>query len=236
MDRTNQAIDEYTLAAFLGGTLSDQRRAEVIAYLAQNADARELLQMTYEAMQAARPDGASAAPPLSHAAGAAPASVPQAASAPEAVAVTPAASREAARRPARRFTGLRRYAAATVVIFAVGLSLRLILGPPTDALRSPVPAQAGELGVQVSASDLTLRWHAVPEAYRYRITVWDPQEARVVARTETTAPVTDRADAFTIELREKLSPGRAYTLRIDAVDVQNRVLQSSPAVAFTPAH
>ena len=49
-----QHIDEYTLAAFLSGRLSEERRRDVVAYLAENADARVLLCMAGEALEAAR--------------------------------------------------------------------------------------------------------------------------------------------------------------------------------------
>lgn len=216
MERSTQIIDEYTLAAFIAGTLPEQRRSEVVAYLAENADARELLHMAYEALQA------------SH--------VTEEAAPPRPDEPAPPTVREPDRgavwRPARRLQGLGRYAVATVVVFTVGLGLRLAFGPPTDALRSPLPAQAGEMAVQVSPSDLTIEWSPVADAYEYRIVVWDPQQARVVTRSETSAHQSDAA--FAAELRQKLAAGHTYTLRIDAVDAQNRLLQSSASISFTP--
>ena len=45
MKHTQHPIDEYTLAAFLSGSLSEEQRREVVAYLAENADAREYSSM-----------------------------------------------------------------------------------------------------------------------------------------------------------------------------------------------
>jgi hypothetical protein len=59
MDQSLSGVDEYTLAAYIANTLSRQRRAEVTAYLAANADARELLRMAYEALEAAKNHDAS---------------------------------------------------------------------------------------------------------------------------------------------------------------------------------
>lgn len=218
MDQTNQLIDEYTLAAFIAGTLSKQRRDEVIAYLAENAEARELLHMAYQAMETARQTDEIAGPAR--------------------VADRPAhlPAREADRTPARpalrRLHGLSRYVVATVVVFTIGLGLRLAFGPPTDALRSPLPAQSSELTVQVSPSDLVFTWNHIPDAYQYRVVIWDPQEARVVARHETATTRLDEESAFVRELRAQLADDHTYTIRIDAVDAQNRLIQSSESIEF----
>lgn len=49
-----RSVDEETLAAFLAGTLSAPRRAAVLAELNDDADARELLAMAHQALDAAR--------------------------------------------------------------------------------------------------------------------------------------------------------------------------------------
>ena len=54
MNQKKHPLDEYTLAAFLSGTLPEDRRREVMAYLAENADARELLCMAHDALEAAQ--------------------------------------------------------------------------------------------------------------------------------------------------------------------------------------
>lgn len=224
MDRTNDPIDEYTLAAFMAGTLSRERREEVASYLAQNSDARELLQMAYEALNAAR----SAEPVPEEQA-----PVVRAAAPPR-----PPRPREAERaatppRALRRLGGLRRYMAAAAVVFTVGISLRLAFGPPTDALRSQ-PAETMAMTVQVDASDLEFVWSNVPDAYEYRLVIWDLQEARVVARHETTGNALAEDDPFVASLRPQLAAGKPYTIRIDAIDAQNRLILSSDALEFTP--
>lgn len=219
MDRQNQVIDEYTLAAFIAGSLTEQRRAEVVAYLADNADARELLHMAYEALEAARATPADADDTRPHDRPARPS--------------TRSSDRGAVRRPAFRLMGLSRYVVATVVVISVGLGLRITFGPPTDALRSPLPAQSGEMSLQISPASLTFQWQRVPDAYQYRLVFWDPQEARVVARHETSNTALTERDAFVQTLREQLVPGQSYTIRIDAVDEENRLIQSSPSLSFT---
>jgi hypothetical protein len=218
MDRTNQLMDEYTLAAFIAGTLPPDQRHEVIKYLTENPDARELLRMAHEALEASRQtdefdevahtkvDRSLHRPP-----------------------------RRQDRRPiaaARRMQGLSRYVVATVVVFAIGLGLRLAFGPPTDALRSPIPADAPQLSVRVNASDLSFQWNRIPDTYHYRLVFWDPQEARVVAQHETLVNRLEGRDEFVNDLRERLVAGQMYSLRIDAVDAQNRLIQSSETVQF----
>lgn len=218
MDRTNQLMDEYTLAAFIAGTLPPKQREEVIRYLTENADARELLQMAHDALEASRQtDEMEELPRVT---GDRPLQRPP---------------RRADRRSvpaARRMQGLSRYVVATVVVFTIGLGLRVAFGPPTDALRSPIPPEAPQLSVRVSPADLEFQWSRIPDAYHYRLVFWDPQEARVVAQHETPTHRIEGDDAFASDLRERLVAGQTYTLRIDAVDAQNRLIQSSETVQF----
>ena len=212
MQDFEQVIDEYTLAAFIAGTLTKKRRQEVIDYLAGNADAREVLHMAYQALGAAQAgdeDGESAS------------------------LLRP--SRKADRTAARRLSRIRdvgRYVAATAIVFAVGIVLRLAFGPPTDALRSPLPRDAQGVEVTVAAGP-EFDWSAVPNAYQYRIVIWDPLEARVVGQYETADSEIERGDPIISDLQPKLRKGDQYTLRIDAIDAQNRLIRSSETVEFT---
>ena len=51
---TPSLIDEYTLASFIAGTLSEKDREAVMMCLLTNEDARECLHMACEALAAAR--------------------------------------------------------------------------------------------------------------------------------------------------------------------------------------
>jgi hypothetical protein len=72
--RSTLSIDDYTLASFIGGTLSERSRRDVIEHLIQDADAREWLKMVGQALEAAQsfverqhsrsPKGAKARPPM----------------------------------------------------------------------------------------------------------------------------------------------------------------------------
>lgn len=215
MEKANQTMDEYTLAAFMAGTLPRSRRAEVAEYLSNNADARELLQMAYEALEsshAQEDDDALHALPFEER----PASrnpIPR-----------------ADRRPAlsrRRASSIGRFVAAAVMVFAVGAGLRLSLGPPADALRSRSSAEALELSIRASEYGPVFLWSPLENAYQYRVVVWDPEEAVVMGRLETKANRVDAKDDFIRNLRDLAEQGRQYTVRVDALDARNRLLDSS---------
>ena len=210
MQDFDQVIDEYTLAAFIAGTLTKKRRQEVIDYLAGNADAREVLHMAYQALGAAQAGDQDESASL----------------------LRP--SRSADRPAARRLSRIRdigRYVAATAIVFAVGIVLRMAFGPPTDALRSPLPRNVQGVDVTVTAGP-EFDWSAVPNAYQYRVVIWDPMEARVVGQYETADSEIESGDPIIRDLQPKLRKGDQYTLRIDAIDAQNRLIRSSETVEF----
>ena len=216
------SIDEHTLAAFLDGTLTPARRQEVIAYLAQSAEARELLKMSCEAMAAAEEA----------------ALLEQVEAAEQAEASLPYQPSPSERPPRRSpLASVPRWASyAVALVTAAVLSLLYFAAPsepeaePPTLLRS-VPDEANaeeniELHVQVSTPALRFRWNAVPDAYEYRLVVFN-HEGRMVARHTTKETHLDSDDAFISELRSKLEPERQYSLRIDAVDVRYRDIVSS---------
>ncbi len=219
MDHAQQPIDEYTLAAFLSGTLPEDRRREVVAYLAANADARELLCLAQEAMEAARE-------PVVE-----PFEVPTAA--PPRAASPPPRALPRPERPARRLQRLRRVATAALMVVVLGIGLHLGLRLNQDTLRGGEPDQVTELTVRVAKRALQFQWNQIPDAYYYRLVVWDPLEADVVAQHETRSTRLGRDDAFVLSLHSKLLPSRPYKVRVDAMDVQNRLIQSSPLVEFS---
>ena len=197
-----EPIDDHLLAGFLAGTLPADQRARVVRYLADNGDAREVLALAGRALDAAGPLPA------------APARRP--------------ADRPARERVARRAPVLRRALLAVVLLFGGGAGLRLAFGPPADQLRATV-AEA-PLRARV-ADDGTVTWGPLAGAARYEVVVYDPAEARVVARAEATAPATDAA--FAADLRTRLTPGRTYEVRVDAFSPENRQLRSSERTPFT---
>ncbi len=219
MNRKKQPIDEYTLAAFLSGSLPEDRRREVVAYLAENADARELLCMAHEALDAAEQPVAE------------PFVIPRAT--PETAAPEPRrAARPAAPRPALRRQRVRRFATAALMVAVLGIGLRVGLSlNDTDALRGD--AEDDRLTVRVSTPALQFQWNTVEEAYYYRLVVWDVDAAEVVARHETKSTRLGRNDAFVLSLRHELKADHLYSARIEAVDVQNRLILRSDLVDFT---
>lgn len=57
LPESKDSIREELIASYIAGTLPDGQRAEVARYLAENAEAREVLKMAHEAMRNERPDG-----------------------------------------------------------------------------------------------------------------------------------------------------------------------------------
>ncbi len=209
MNHKKQPIDEYTLAAFLSGSLPEHRRREVVAYLAENADARDLLCMTREALDAAQQP---VTEPFVM-----PAATSKTAALEPRIPVRGAAS-PAAPRSALRWQRVRHFATATLLVAVLGLGLRLGLSLyNTDALRGD--AQDERLTVLVSTPVLQFQWNNVEDAFYYRLVVWDVEGAEVVTRHETKSTRLSRNDAFMLALRHKLKTNRLYSVRIDAVDV-----------------
>lgn len=218
MPDSDQVIDEHTLAAFIAGTLPKNRRDEVITYLAGNSDAREVLQMAYDALETAQDSTLYAEGPSSPA---------------KQRTGTPPRRGDRASGTSDFLRGAGRYVAATMIVFAIGIVLRLAFGPPTDALRSPLSRESEILRVQVdAAAGPSFTWSAVENAYLYRIVVWDPSAARVVGQYETRDSDLGAGNPIVDDLATKLGSGDPYTLRIDAIDAQNRLIRSSETVEF----
>ena len=225
MKSQQNPIDEYTLAAYLSGTLSEEQRREVVAYLARNSDARELLCMAHEALEAAHQPA-----------------VEQPFTAPTAAPEQPAPSRDPIRhaprpttRPAipraRRQVRLRRFATAAVMVVVLGIGLRVGLS------LNDVDTQRGAddtmlLEVEVTTPALQIQWNEIPEAYYYKLVIWDVEAAELVAQHETKSTRLGRDDAFLLSLRGDLKLNHTYQVRIDAVDVQNRLIVDSELVNF----
>ncbi len=220
-------IDEYTLAEFLSGTLSEERRREVVAYLAENADARELLCMAQEALEASQQ-------PV----------VEQPFTMPMAAPEQPAPSREPIRhaprpvpRPATRpavprAARLRRFATAAVMVTVLAIGLRVGLSlNDIDTQRGATDENAA-LEVEISTPALQFQWTEIPDAYYYRFVIYDVEALEYVAEHETKSTRLGRNDAFLLSLRDKLKLHRTYQVRIDAMDVQNRLIQDSERVDF----
>ena len=115
-----------------------------------------------------------------------------------------------------------------VAVLAIGLRVGLSLNE-TDALRGD---DDDGLTLRVSTPALQFQWNDVEEAYYYRLFVWDVEAAEIVTRHETKSTRLGRNDAFVLSLHHELKAGRLYTTRIDAIDVQNRLILSSESVDF----
>ena len=220
-------IDEYTLAAFLSDTLSEERRREVVAYLAKNADARELLCMAQEALEASQQ-------PV----------VEQPFTMPMAAPEQPAPSREPIRhaprpvpRPATRpavprAARLRRFATAAVMVTVLAIGLRVGLSLNDFDTQRGATDENAALEVKISTPALQFQWTEIPDAYYYRLVIYDVEALEYVAEHETKSTRLGRNDAFLLSLRDKLKLHRTYQVRIDAMDVQNRLIQDSEPVEF----
>lgn len=213
MNRSNQPIDEYTLAAFIAGTLSEERRREVIVYLAEHPEARTLLHMAYEAMEAAP----TPAPVRAEGDGADR----------EATPALPPPRHDRTAQP--RTWG--RYLTASLALVLVGIGLGVLLDPPRDGTRTPQLAEDARLVVEVDQPDLSFSWNAVPNAYVYRVVIWDPIDVRVVDEHETTVTRLKADAPFMQTLRSNLTAGRRYSIRVDAINAQQRQIQTA-AVDF----
>lgn len=216
-----EPIDEYTLAAFMAGSLPEPRRREVVAFLSENADARELLCMAQEALDVAmEPEGVALSAQQEAASSSSPA--PRAP-------LRSAQTRPAVRHATPRLRQLRRLAVAALAVLVVGIGLRLSLNLETDTLRG---GNESELTVRVTTPALQFRWNAIDSAYAYRLVIWNPQEAELVAQHETRNTRLDEGDSFLTTLRTRLQAGHTYSVRVDAYDAQNRLVQSSKLTDF----
>ncbi len=227
MNRSTQPIDEYTLAAFIAGTLSEERRREVIAYLADHPEARTLLHMAVEAMDAATEP---AAPPEPVPAPGDEAGAGDGADRMPLPRPTPARRDHPARRRSRG-----RYLTLSLALVLAGIGIGVLLTPPIDGTRTPLLSEDTRLVVDVDQPELAFSWNIVPNAEVYRVVVWDPEGVRIVAEHETAETELDADDPFMRALRERLTAGQRYTLRVDAVNAQRRQIQSSRPVDFTLA-
>ena len=211
MDDQLKPIDDYTLAAFMAGTLPEQRRAEVIAYLANNADARELLKMACEAYEHTELDPAKGDAPR----------LPR------------KADRET--RPAvhRRFAlpKFTRIAVTAVFLIAAGLGIRQALLPDEMSQRGG-SGEFIQLSLPRSVTDLSFNWEDTPGADRYFFVIWDTEAAQIVAEYETKTSEIDPDGEFAEDLAAKLEPGRSYAVRVDAIDARNRLVESSRTESF----
>lgn len=218
MDRyKDTGVDEYTLAAYMAGTLPATERAAVTAYLAENAEARELLQLAHQSYQAGQiqEEVAPVAPVRT---------------------ARPALRRvERPARPAvRRLGSVMQYAAAAAVLAGIGFGLRLAFVPPTDTLRSDSSDEVIDVAIRGTLPEVRLSWEAVEDAREYRVVVWDLGQVEMVAEYEVDQPRLRAGGTEVKDLNRRLTAGRAYAIRVDAVDTGNRVIQSSESVEFTP--
>lgn len=220
MDHHQQPMDEYTLAAFLAGTLPEDRRREVVAFLSENADARELLCMAHEALEAAQQPVVepftmppAAPPPPSH-----PAPRP---------AVPPAH----AHAPQRRWRTPGFAAAALgLLVTVLGLSLYVALND-ADQMRSSTD-ETERLNVHISTQPLQFRWNEVPDAYQYHLVIWDVEAVEIVKQHNTKLTRLAPEDPFIQSLPALLTEGRTYSVSVNAVNRENRTLTYSERVVF----
>jgi hypothetical protein len=217
MHEPDRRIDEQALAAFLAGSLTPRRREEMISLLAADPEARELLCMAHSALRAAQTsEGETGVPdPVS-----------RTHRSPE----RPRRDRPVMPRTSPRVP--RAYAVAATIVAAVALAIFLRVDAPTDPLRRAVLPGGERLDVDVTTPGPNVAWSPEIDAYHYRLVVWDPEETRVVGRYETRDVRLTQNHAIVQDLRTKLRPGTSYLLRVDAIDAQNRLIRSSPAVTF----
>lgn len=209
MDQAQGSLDEATLAAYLAGSLSPEDRVAVERKLTRDAEARELLCMAQEAMDAALE--VTDAP------------TPDAPASP-----SPKTGDRAPKRRSSRLERFGRYAGIAVLVFAIGLSLRLAFGPPSDVLRG----DESDFAVEIVSPTLHIDWAPIEGAYAYHVKVWDPAEARIIADHQTVATELTAQDPFVQTLRSQLVPSKTYSLQIEAVDDENRLINRSELRRF----
>jgi hypothetical protein len=212
-------MDEYTLAAFLAGTLPEDRRREVLAFLSENADARELLCMAHEALEAAQQ-------PVVE-----PFKMPPPALSPRS-AERPAASPADTRSPQPRWR-TRGFAAASlglVVTTILSLSVYVAL-QDVDRTRSSAE-DTKTLKIHVLTQPLEFRWDKTPDAYQYHLVIWDVEAVEIVEQHDTQSTRLAPEDPFMQSLVPRLKAGRTYSVSVNAVNLENRTFAYSKRQEF----
>lgn len=160
-----EPVNDSLLAGFLAGTLTPDQRTHVVRYLADNAEAREVLRLAHQALHASEQPTMMQAP-----------------------------SRPPVRHARHRVPALARYALVLALVFSGGAILRVMVWPATDELRSQ-PGQVEGPALRPVLQGSALQWAPVAEATAYELVLWDPQEARVLHRVQTAQTRTDEAFA-----------------------------------------
>jgi len=172
MPRSLEPSEEYILAAFMSGELPDSLRQEIIAYLAGHEQARDLLAMAQEAMEAVETgDGSArmAAPSPSFSPGL---RLPQFRGRLSGI------KAPVTERNLWKITAF--FAGAVLVLTVVVAALAL----STSRLQQALVGQPW--APTVNGSELTLEWDRVPGASVYQVMQYDPdsEQAAIIGRTE----------------------------------------------------
>ncbi len=128
----------------------------------------------------------------------------------------------------RRSPLLVRCALGALAVLTGGVALRIATQTtPVDTDRLRAQTESAPLTVGLDGDRFT--WTAVPDAARYEVVVWDAVTAAVTARTVSETTATD--DAFAATLRGIRASAAPQQVRVDAFDIENRLLASSALTA-----
>ena len=128
----------------------------------------------------------------------------------------------------RRSPLLVRCALGALVILTGGVALRIATQTtPVGADRLRAQTESAPLTIGLDGDRFT--WTAVPDAARYEVVVWDAVTAAVTART--VSETTTTGEAFAATLRSIRASAAPQQVRVDAFDVENRLLASSALTA-----
>lgn len=162
--------DEYILAAFLSGQLPDPLRQEIIAYLTQSGQARDILAMARDAMDSVDSgDGMAESIPQPSVSGDGHSRV-------EATASVVSSRKRLDERTMWKVTAV--FAGAVLVLALIVMAL--VLDPSRRI------ADGGEWAPSIAGDNLELRWPAVPGATSYHVLHFESatHQSRVLAAVE----------------------------------------------------
>jgi hypothetical protein len=206
MTRPLDPSEEYILAAFLAGELPEHLRREIISYLAGHDQARDLLAMAQDAMDAAQTgDGSSKV------------------SVPEMKLATSGGRKWKQVGPfsEKHHWKVTTFFAGSVLILTLIVAMMAL---NTSRLRDAVVGH--QWAPVVSGQDVALEWEQVPGASSYHIMRFSGQEAAIIGRTN--EPRIDMAD---LDLE---SGNGSEPLWVLAFGSEGQFLDRSTAVRIQP--
>lgn len=206
MRLAGRGIDEYTLAAYLAGRLSESRRKEVADFLKSDEDARGLIFAANQLLESEGDGLSTERPPLTS------------------VAMPP---RKKPRLSGATRLGVMLWTTVTLVCLTAFLTTVIVAyRAGVDRGLADVAVSQGdpERMITLGGGFETLDWRDVPGASRYRLVVWDDETAAVVGRVDSDVPSLDQ-EGIAGFLSES-----AHRVWFDAFDSEGRLLERSRSI------